>query len=268
MPKIRNPARNDECCTFVAQGGILSFLSLFCKHLFEGIHGLAVHFLQGVGVDVYGGGCLGVAQTAGYRPHIHLVTGNQQRGRGVPQAVKRDRRELLCFRLPFVVPLENVLQGGVWGRVGHLLSVMLDEDPGSTLPIIAQAEPVAEAVRLKVLNPSGQACGDADHSPGVLRLRGLCDLLARHNGNSLCDADCVVFKVNIRPFQGQQLAFTQTGINRQVEQDTQLLRDFLLALIISDRVGPAGIISPLVALRGDGVGLFNEVQENDPSAPA
>lgn len=59
------------------------------QHLLQGIRRLAVIFPQGMGINVHGGGGLGMTQPGGDGFDI-LMGADEQRGGGVPQAVEGD----------------------------------------------------------------------------------------------------------------------------------------------------------------------------------
>lgn len=95
---------------------------------------------------------------------------------------------------------------------------------------------------------------------------GLCfwffgDLLTRHHAASFGDSYSVVLKVNVRPFEGQKFALSQTCIDCQIEQHPDLFRDFFCPLVVAHGVVNAGVIGTLVSLCLYLVGLLNVVQE-------
>ena len=70
LPQIKNPALITKWRPFGDRSGIFFVLGVFHKHIFQGIDGLAVGFLEGMSVNIHGGRCLGVAQSAGYGAHV------------------------------------------------------------------------------------------------------------------------------------------------------------------------------------------------------
>ena len=111
------------------------FSGVFYQHVFQRSHGLAVSLLEGVGIDVHGGAGLSVAQSGGHGAHV-LFAGDQQRGGCVAQSVEGNGRQLLVWLLICVVPGYGVLKCGLGGRVGHLLSIILNEQPFGSLPVV------------------------------------------------------------------------------------------------------------------------------------
>ena len=131
------------------------FLCVFYKHIFQSIDGLAVCFLEGMGIDVHGGRCLGMTKAAGYCPDI-LLTCDQQCGRSMPEAVEGDCWELRSRLLVCVIPGDGILECGVGGGVRHLLSVLLDEQPLGTLPVVTDGQSVlAQCENTGCLTTSG-----------------------------------------------------------------------------------------------------------------
>ena len=68
-------------------------LCLFSQHGFQGAGRLAVCLLEGMGIDVHSGGCLGMAQSAEDGTDI-LMACNQQGGGGVPLRYNYDKPEM------------------------------------------------------------------------------------------------------------------------------------------------------------------------------
>ena len=87
---------------------------VFYQHGFQRTNGLAVSFLEGVGVDIHGGAGLSVTQSGGHCTHV-LLACDQQRGGGVAQSVEGNGWQLLVWLLIFVVPGYGVLKCGIWG---------------------------------------------------------------------------------------------------------------------------------------------------------
>ena len=114
---------------------------MFYQHGFQCTNGLAVSLLQGVSIDIHGGAGLSVAQSGGHGAHV-LFAGDQQRGGSVAQTMEGNGRQLLVWLLICVVPGYGVLKCGIWGGVGHLLSVVLDEQPFGSLPVVSDSQPV------------------------------------------------------------------------------------------------------------------------------
>ena len=96
-----------------------------------------------------------MTKAAGYCPDI-LLACDQQCGRSIPEAVEGDRRELRSRHLVCVVPGDGILECGVGGGVRHLLSVLLDEQPLGTLPVVTDGQSVlAQCENTGCLTTSG-----------------------------------------------------------------------------------------------------------------
>ena len=102
-----------------------------------------------------------MAQSAGHAPYILLCGYEQSRG-GMPEAVEGNQRELILVRS--IVPLQDLDHGLIWSGIIHLLSIVLDEKPVSTLPVITNRHPILNSINLHGLKPLGEKNRDGDDS--------------------------------------------------------------------------------------------------------
>lgn len=141
-----------------------------------------------------------------------LIVGNQQRGGGVPETVQRDNRQ--GFRVTLVVSKDGIMERLVWGAVIHQLAIFLNEQPFAALPEIAHAQTVPKPVRFHGLDTLGEKMGNGNLAEAVLRLWHFDKLLPLGVPNRLGDRHHVLLKIDVCPFQRQQLPLAETGEQR------------------------------------------------------
>ena len=180
----------------------------------------------------------------------------------MPEAVEWNCRELLVYFLVCIVPGNGILERRVWCRVGHLLSVLLDEQPISTLPVVTNGQTVLEPLVLECLNPLCQKMRDGNCPAGSLCLGFFGDLLSSNNTHGLCDADSIVIKIYVRSFQSQQFTLAESAVYCQIEQHPDLFRDFFCPLVIAYGILNTCVIGSLVAFGLYLVRLFDVLQKD------
>ena len=122
------------------------------------------------------------------------------------------------FTVAFVVPKDGIMERLIGGAVIHQLAVLLNEQPFAALPIIAYTQTIPEAVSFQGFYPQGEEVGNRDFPEAVLGFGRFYELFPFGISNGFGNRHNVVFKINVRPFQSQQFAFSQPGEQCKIDK--------------------------------------------------
>ena len=168
----------------------------------DGVGGVTLHPLRGVGVGAEGKARVIVSQRTGQRLDVHAVL-EGQRGEGVSEVVKSD-----VFRAD---GLQDLLMGVAEGvRVEHGAGLGRHEQVGTVWVLC-----------VLLYQQLHRPPRDSPLADGVGRLRLADHQFAVDTVYLLADRDGHILHVQVRPQQGEELAPPQSGSQLQIEDRQQ-----------------------------------------------
>lgn len=179
------------------------------------------------------------------------------------EPVEGDQRELLLRGLSLVVSKNGVVERLIGCAVIHQLSVILNEDPFLSLPVVAHLPDKFLSLGFQGLEPFCQEVGDCHSALGGPCLGAFdCGLSVDHS-DRFCDTDGILVEVNVPPFQGEQFPFPKAGVDCQVEEQADLFWKVFGQGVVSHVIGLSSVIDTVVAANRYGVRGFYVLQKLD-----
>ena len=117
----------------------------------------------------------------------------------MPKSMERDKGQLFIGRVIFVVAIYGVLKGLIRCTVIHHLAVVLDENPGVALPIVAHLGNEGVLGFVELFKALRQKVGDRHGTGGCFCLGGFTYWLTSNHCNGFADLNKIFVTVYVFP---------------------------------------------------------------------